>query len=431
MIDMHHGASRIAVVGSGIAGLSAAWLLSRKFDVTLFEADDRLGGHTNTVDVTLDGVTRPVDTGFLVFNDRTYPLLNGLFNFLGVTYAQSEMSFSVRIDDGDIEWAGTNLNSVFADRKNCFKPSFLAMLRDIFRFNRRASDMVAREAISDVALGEFLNAEKYCVTFRDWYLLPMVASIWSAPARSVLNFPLAPLLRFCYHHGLLQLSDRPRWRTVIGGARDYVNRMAQDLSNIRLRSPVRAIKRGAASVHVASSAGEEAFDQVVLAGHPDQSLAILEKPSPAESAILSAIRYQDNVALLHVDERFLPKRKKAWAAWNYHVGNESNGDVPVSLTYWINRLQPLPFKQQVLVTLNPTQMPRQNQILGQYRYAHPLFDRAAIQAQCRLSDIQGIDRIWYCGAWTRNGFHEDGLASAIDVAQRFDVSVPWLAEQKP
>ncbi len=426
---MQHGGRRVAVVGSGIAGLSTAWLLSTQYQVTLYEAEPRLGGHTHTVDVTLDGRTHPVDTGFLVFNDRTYPELNGLFKYLGVTYAESDMSFSVRIDDGDIEWAGTNLNSVFADRRNLLRPAFLSMLREIMRFNRRATKLVRNNTVPACTLGDYLDDGGYGRPFRNWYLLPMVASIWSAPARDVVDFPLAPLLRFCHHHGLLQLSDRPRWRTVIGGGRDYVNRLASGVTDIRRACPVTTVKRTPAAVQVVSAVGEESFDQIVLATHPDQSLALLAAPSPAEREILGAIRYQDNDAVLHTDATFLPRRKQAWASWNYHVSRDSIVGAPVSLSYLINRLQPLPFKQQVLVTLNPNRPPKEDKILGKYRYAHPLFDRAAIQAQQRLNDIQGVDRTWYCGAWTRNGFHEDGLASSISVAKRFGVAIPWAAER--
>ena len=401
---MQQEARRVAVVGAGIAGLSAAWFLSTRYQVTLYEAAPYLGGHTHTVEVTLEGRTHPVDVGFLVFNDRTYPQLNELFKHLGVRYAESDMSFSVRIDDDDIEWAGTNLNSVFADRRNLFKPAFLFMLREILRFNRHATKLLGDDSVPNSTLGEYLNQGRYSDPFRHWYLLPMVASIWSAPAQSIMDFPLLPLLRFCHHHGLLQLSDRPRWRTVIGGGRDYVDRLARGVTAIRRDCPVRAVKRSAAAVQVVSDAGEESFDQIVMACHPDQSLAMLAEPSPAEREILGAIRYQDNAAVLHTDATFLPKRKQAWAAWNYHASRDSMIGVPVSLTYWINRLQPLPFKKQLLVTLNPSRVPNNDQILGRYRYAHPLFDFPAILAQQRLADIQGLSRTWYCGAWTKNGF---------------------------
>ena len=428
---MQQEVGRIAVVGSGIAGLSAAWFLSSRYRVTLYEAEARLGGHTHTVDVTLNGRTHPVDIGFLVFNHRTYPHLNKLFKHLGVGYEESDMSFSVRIEADDIEWAGTNLNSVFADRRNLFKPAFLFMLREIVRFNRLATKLVRDESIPDCTLGEYLNQGRYGQPFRDWYLLPMVASIWSAPAQRIMHFPLLPLLRFCHHHGLLQLSDRLRWRTVIGGGREYVNRLANGVTDIRRDCPVRKVKRNAAAVQVVSDAGEESFDQIVMACHPDQSLAILADPSPAEREILGAIRYQDNAAVLHTDATFLPKRKQAWAAWNYHASRDSMIGVPISLTYWINQLQPLPFKQHVMVTLNPSHSPREDQVLGRYRYAHPLFDRPAIRAQQRLDDVQGVARTWYCGAWMKNGFHEDGLASSIMVAKRFGVTIPWISDLTP
>jgi predicted NAD/FAD-binding protein len=408
---------RIAVVGAGISGLSAALMLEREqHRVTLFEAERRPGGHTHTVDVTLEGVTAPVDTGFLVFNDRTYPNLVRLFSELGVRSTASEMSFSVGVGHAGIEWAGTDLRSLFAQPRNALRPDFWRMLADILRFNRETTAMQAAGRVWSTSLGEYLVEEGYGAAFRDWYLLPMAAAIWSSPKKDILDFPLPTFVSFCHNHGLLQIFDRPQWRTVEGGGREYVARIVDRLADVRLATPVRRIRRLRSHVEIdsASRPGER-FDEVVLACHSDQALALLADPSINETRLLGRVRYQPNRVVLHTDTALMPKSRAAWAAWNYLADDDPRGDRPVAVTYWINKLQPLPFATPVLVTLNPPFEPDPARILGEFDYSHPLIDGAAVVAQQALSFMQGQRRTWYAGAWLGHGFHEDGLKSAIDV----------------
>ncbi|MGQ3054453.1 MAG: NAD(P)/FAD-dependent oxidoreductase [Roseateles sp.] len=414
--------TRIAVVGSGIAGLSAAWALSDRAHVTLFEAGTRAGGHTHTVDVTLDGVTHGVDTGFLVFNERTYPLLIQLFAQLGVAVAKSDMSFSAQVPADGVEWSGSSLSSVFAQRRNLLRPAFWGMLSDLLRFNRLCTALAARgeEAALSEPIGDFLARHRFGRGFRDWYLLPMVACIWSCPTAQMLQFPIRTLIRFCHNHGLLQVNDRPQWWTVTGGARHYVEAMLPAIHDVRLGTPVQAVCRlPDGGVALGTSQGVERFDAVVLAGHSDQSLALLANASAAERELLGAIRYQPNVAVLHTDAALLPRRRKAWAAWNYESGRDhSRAGASVCLHYLLNQLQPLPWQQPVVVSLNPLRQPDPARVVGRYDYAHPVFDDAAVRAQARLHEIQGNGGVWFAGAWTRYGFHEDGLLSGLTAAQQ-------------
>jgi predicted NAD/FAD-binding protein len=421
---------RVAIVGSGISGLAAAHALQGLAEVTLFEAGDYFGGHTHTVDVTLPGpqgpVTHGVDTGFLVFNERTYPQLIALFAELGVETAKSDMSFSVQVPGAlngqALEWSGSSLNSVFAQRGNLGNLKFLRMLADIVRFNRITTGLAASGADSAPAmlqpLSDFLQAQKFSDEFRDWYFLPMMGCIWSCPTEQMLQFPVATMIRFCHNHGLLQITNRPQWWTVKGGARHYVDKIVSRIGDKRLNTPVRLIERDADGVRVVTDSQVQRFDKVVLAGHSDQSLTLLRAPSPAEQAVLGAIRYQPNRAVLHTDTSVLPQKKVAWAAWNYErtpaSGQQTAG---VCLHYLLNMLQPLPFSQPVVVSLNPVREIARQDILGEFDYTHPVFDTAAIRAQKDVAGLQGLQHSYFCGAWTGYGFHEDGLKSGLEAAR--------------
>ncbi len=418
---------RIAVIGSGISGLSAAYHLRKQADVTLFEAGSYFGGHTHTVDVTLPSpqgmVTHGVDTGFLVFNERTYPGLIGLFAELQVQTSASDMSFSVQTPRASgqraMEWSGSNLNTVFAQRSNLFSPKFLGMLRDVLRFNTLANALADRGEDHALMqpLGEFLETHKFGSAFRHWYLLPMLGCIWSCPTDQMLQFPVATMVRFCHNHGLIQVVNRPQWFTVTGGAKHYVEKLLRHIPHTHLQTPVKRIERNDSGARVFTETGSEVFDAVVLACHADQALSLLVQPTPQEQALLGAIRYHPNKAVLHTDTSVMPKKKLAWAAWNYEratdLGLESSR---VCLHYWINRLQPLPFSQDVVVSLNPVRAIDPSKVLGEYDYAHPVFDLAAIKAQTQLPSLQGQQNTWYAGAWMGYGFHEDGFKAGRDAA---------------
>jgi len=421
---------RVAVVGSGITGLAAAYRLAADARVTLFEAGSWFGGHTHTVDVTLEGRTHGVDTGFLVFNHRIYPNLVRLFDELQVQTSASDMSFSVQVRQAGLEWSGNNLNTVFAQRRNLLRPRFLRMLADIGRFNKLTKAIAERGAESELAqpIGAFLDQHRFDAAFREWYFLPMIGCIWSCPTDQMLRFPIATMIRFCHNHGLIQVSDRPQWYTVTGGAKHYVDKLLQGIADARLNTPVRSVRRGPRGVTVATDTGSEVFDDVVLACHSDQSLALLADASAAERAVLGAVRYHPNRAVLHTDAAVLPRRPLAWAAWNYARAAASGREqAAVCLHYLINRLQPLPWQQPVVVSLNPdpAHPPAPDKVLQSFDYSHPVFDGAAIAAQQQLPALQGRGGVWFGGAWTRYGFHEDGLMSALDIVER--VRRSWQA----
>ena len=424
-------AQRIAVVGAGISGLASAWLLSQRHAVTLYEAGDYLGGHTNTVDVTLDGVCHPVDTGFLVYNTHTYPNLTALFAHLGVASVETEMSFAVSLEEPAIEWAGSSLATVFGQKRNLLRPDFWRMLADILRFNRESIAWIEQYPDYGGSLREFLAAGRYSRPFAEWYLLPMAAAIWSCPAGQMLDYPLASFVRFCRNHGLLQVFDRPLWRTVKGGGREYVRKLASHLADIRLAAPVRGVRRTDDGLQVITDGAVAYYDQVVLACHSDQALVLLaDAATPAERRLLGAIRYEPNRAVLHSDAALLPRNRALWSAWNYLSSVQELDRRPVSVSYLINHLQPLPTQTPVVVSLNPHIEPDPAKVIGDWDYDHPLFDQAAIGAQAQLDAIQGVERLWFCGAWGGYGFHEDGLTSALAVANRLGSRAPWQASTK-
>lgn len=414
---------QIAVIGSGISGLACAYRLAGAgYDVALFEAAEYFGGHTHTVDVTLGGVTHGVDTGFLVFNHQTYPNLVKLFAELEVETAATDMSFSAKLAlaGRTLEWGGSNIGTVFAQRRNLASPGFYRMLRDIVRFNRAATLLATSgEQAETSSLGAYLAQHRYSREFRDWYLLPMAGCIWSCPVEQMLEFPLSSFVRFCHNHGLLQVNQRPQWHTVRGGARHYVEKMLARIPRKYLNTAVSAVVRpgpgGPGKIRIEASNGIHLADHVVMACHSDQSLRLLRDASAAESILLSAVQYQPNRAVLHLDASCLPKNKKIWSAWNYQ---SLHGREPrVCVHYLINRLQPLPFHQPVIVSLNPVEAPQPGSVLAEFDYAHPVFDAMAIAAQARLPSIQGRQNTWFAGAWTGYGFHEDGLKSGLAIAE--------------
>ncbi len=416
---------KIAVIGAGIAGLASAYFLARQHEVVLFEAGTYLGGHTNTVDVTLEDKSFAVDTGFLVFNEATYPNLIALFDELGVASYGTTMSFGVSLEQGAFEWAGTNLDSVFAQRRHAFSPAFLGMLKDLLHFNRTAQANLAASLRQPITLGQLLAASGYGAMFRDAYLLPMAAAIWSSAPADILGFPASTFLRFCLNHGLLQISQRPQWRTVLGGARSYVRKIAATLPQVRLNAKVERVVKLGAQLNVQTEAIEEKFDAVVFATHAPQTLQMLSDANAEERRLLSSVRYQHNVAYLHTDAALMPRRRKVWSAWNYLGGAAVDGSRPVCVSYWLNQLQALPCQTDVMVTLNPFAPPRPEQVLARFDYEHPVFDQAAVEAQQQLQAIQGRRGLWFAGAWTGYGFHEDGLKSALRVAKAFDLAPSW------
>lgn len=418
---------KIAIIGSGISGLGAAYLLHRDHEVVVYEASNSLGGHSRTVDATIDGVSVPVDTGFIVFNKRNYPHLTGLFDHIGVDYAESDMSFGVSIGGGAYEYGTRKLWDVFAQTTNIFSGSHLRMLRDILRFNQQAKaylkaplECTLKDCLDEMSMGE---------GFRQNYLLAMGAAIWSTPAAAMESFPARTFLQFFDNHGLLSVDDQPQWYTVVGGSREYVKKLSQPLTeNIFLSTPVSSVVRAEDGVWVEDTKGDKhRFDQVIFACHSDQALKILKTPSPEEEKVLSAIKYQPNRAVLHTDTSLMPKRKRAWSSWVYLAENaKAQRHGKISLTYWMNNLQPLNTDTPVLVTLNPATEPAADKLIDSHEFHHPVFDIPAIQAQEALKGLQGKDRLWFAGAYTRYGFHEDGLLSAVNVAQALGAKIPWL-----
>lgn len=415
---------RIAVIGSGISGLGAAWLLHKSHEVTLYEKSTRPGGHSNTVEARFPDRSFPVDTGFIVYNERNYPNLVGLFRELDVMVRKTVMSFSVSLDGGAFEYAGTNLNTVFGQRENLLNPTFWRMLKDILRFNEQAPLLLA--APTDISLGGFLDELGLGAWFRERYLLPMGGAIWSCPLETMLEYPAASFIRFFDNHGLLTVNDQPEWYTVEGGSREYVSKMVAPLGkNLRLETPVVSITRNAQGAVVEDASGlREQYDQVVLAVHGDQALALLKDPSEAERETLGAFRTQANRAVLHMDKTLMPARPRVWSSWNYLASGDAAAP-ELTLTYWMNRLQHIPEEYPLFVTLNPTREPIEGSTFHECIYHHPVFDEKAVAAQKKLQDLQGRQHTWFCGAWQRYGFHEDGLLSAVNVAGALGIGTPW------
>jgi uncharacterized protein len=430
---------KIAIIGSGVSGLSSAWHLMQmsreKLDISLFEKDARLGGHTNTVDVTLEGITAPVDTGFLVCNERTYPLFIPFLKKIGVPLEPTDMSFAVSVGPHQFEWCGSNLTSLFSQPSNALSWRFWRMLKDVVRFNKEAT-LLAQALVTEgsepaqtlqMPLRQFLATKNYSDAFRDDYLVPMAAAIWSCSTKSMLEFPVGSFVRFFHNHGLLQITNRPRWFTVPGGARQYVEKIKSQLESyggkVVLNAGAYKVIRGTGAdgskqIELVSASGTYKFDHVILACHSNQSLNILDDATSDEQGVLSSIPYQPNTAFLHTDENLMPKRKSAWAAWNYLSEKRgSEQEQSVSVTYWCNRLQPLPFKTPVFVSLNPIIAPKADRIIETITYEHPIFDLSSTQAQTDLVKIQGTKNTWYAGAWTGYGFHEDGFRSGKLAAQ--------------
>ncbi|MFO7705609.1 MAG: FAD-dependent oxidoreductase [Halopseudomonas sp.] len=414
---------RIAIVGSGISGLVSAHLLSRQHEVTVFEAADWIGGHTHTVDVEVDGKPYAIDTGFIVFNDWTYPNFIRLMDQLGVVSKDTEMSFSVNEPASGLEYNGHSLNSLFAQRSNLFSPGFIGMVRDILRFNREAlSDLESGRLHTETTLGEYLQSKGYGQRFSQHYIIPMGAAIWSMSLADMLAFPLAFFVRFFKNHGLLSVSDRPQWRVISGGSRAYIEPLIAPFKQaIRLNCPVQRITRDPQGVTLTSPQGEERFDKVILACHSDQALRLLAEPTEPEQSILGAIGYADNDVVLHTDTRLLPRRRLAWASWNYRLDNAQQRSAAV--TYNMNILQGIESDTTFCVSLNQTAAIDPASILGRFSYAHPQFSLAAAAAQARWQELLGANHTFFCGAYWANGFHEDGVASALRVTEALGESL--------
>lgn len=417
---------RIAVIGSGISGNSAAWALSQDHDVVLYEKRDRPGGHSATADIDYDGTPISVDTGFIVYNERNYPNFTALLGHLDVATEVSDMSFSLSADNGRLEWSGDSLRSVFAQKSNLLSPRFLKMLRDIFRFNKHSVADLHSGRLTGETLGGYLDKNQYSQGFINDYLLAMGAAIWSTPINEMRAYPAESFVAFFENHQLLSF-DRTPWRTVSGGSRSYVTQLIAPFKDkMRLGKAVVEVLRKDGHVEIRDESGAiDRFDQVIMASHTDQSLKMLGDPSADERAILAAIRYRPNEVFLHRDHALMPKRKIAWASWNYMSDRDAGETRDVTVSYWMNRLQNFDRSKPVFVTLNPFEAPRPGKTFAKFVYDHPQFDAAALAAKTRLETIQGVNNTWYCGAWTGHGFHEDGLSSGLAVAKRLGARLPW------
>jgi uncharacterized protein len=415
---------RVAVIGSGISGASAAWALNDLHDVTLFEANPAAGGHTATVDIDYDGTPVSVDTGFIVYNELNYPNLTALFRHLEVQTHQSEMSFGLSLDGGRLEWSGQSYAALFARKRNAISPGFLWMLREVLRFNRICLADRESGAMAGLSIGDYVSWRSFSARFRDDYLIPMGAAIWSTPRAKMMEFPAESFTNFFENHRLIH-ADRPLWRTVTGGSRNYLDKLLAPLGGqVRLNTPVNSVHRADNGVTVGTTNGKtELFDQIIFASHSDQTLRILADASADEKRILGNVGYRPNRVILHRDPSFMPKRRAAWSAWNYM--RSSGAEPEISMTYWMNRLQGIDYTKPLFVTLNPDREPAKRSVFGEWSYEHPQFDAAAMAAQKELPLIQGRRNSLFAGAWTGYGFHEDGLRSGLEAAQALGAVIPW------
>jgi predicted NAD/FAD-binding protein len=419
---------KIAVIGQGIGGMSAAWLLSQRHHVTVYEAEDRFGGHSRTVEAPSPAGPIPVDMGFIVYNEANYPNLTALLAHLGVPTAFTDMSFGVSLDDGDLEYASTDLTTLFAQPRNLLRPRFWSMLSDVVKFSRQAPSHACALDAQMTSLGDYLGEAGYGRAFQDDHILPQAAAIWSASVAAARELPAAAFIRFFENHGLLKILDKPLWRTVVGGSRAYVEPLTRGLRpNARLGVAATRIERTAAGVLVTDARGAvERFDQVVMACHADQGFRMLVRPTASEQSILSSFTYMPNTAVLHSDASFMPRRRKAWSSWNYLGQGGAGAGRDLCVTYWMNLLQDLPRETPLFVTLNPINPPDPAKVIRTELFEHPLFDAAALRAQKRLWSIQGEGGVWWCGAYCGAGFHEDGLQSGLAVAEALGgVRRPW------
>lgn len=415
---------KVAVVGSGISGLSSAWLLRDKYDVTLFEKNDYIGGHSNTASISYDGVNIDVDTGFIVFNFNTYPNLKAFFELLNVEITKSDMSFGIKDFDIGLEYSGNNLFGLFAQKRNLFNPKFFAMIKDILRFNKSAISLIENNLdVGEQTLEEFINSLSLGDYFKNYYLFPMAGAIWSCPLDLIKNYPAKTFLQFFYNHGLLSVINQPQWYSVNGGSKQYVKKILADLDKVKLNCGIVSSKKVDDHIILRDDKDQDyRFDHVIFASHTDQTYNIISDKSADEEAILSQIKYSKNVAILHKDQNQMPKSQKAWASWVYLSKKKEN---KVSLSYWMNNLQNIGSNKPLFVTLNPLEEISKQDIFATYHYEHPIFDDKAIKAQENLHKIQGKRNMWFCGAWTKYGFHEDGLNSALNVAKQLGVEAPW------
>lgn len=422
------GIQRVAVIGAGISGLTSAWLLSTKYNVSLYERNDWHGGHAHTVDAPESGtdLIHAIDTGFVVYNEKNYPNLIALFEYFNIATQPTDMSFAVSLNQGELEYSGSGFNGLFAQRRNLISPGHWRLLLDIVAFNKDAKAFLEQPPQTSLSLGEFLTQHQHSTKLQQHYLLPMGAAIWSCPVETMLNFPAYSFLKFCDNHGLLDLKNRPKWRTVTGGSKNYVNKILAEIQGkVELHHQADSVKRGTNHITIKCGNEEQSYDAVVFACHADEALALLQQPTASEQEILGCFKYEENETWLHSDERLMPKTKRVWSCWNY-LAQWSEQSAPVmSATYWANRLHRLECDTDFFISLNPPLAPASDKVIGKFNYSHPIFDQQAVAAQQQLLHIQGEKMAWFCGSYAKYGFHEDGLASAIDTCSLLGVTPPW------